>query len=75
MKKSTRIKLIILGLLFISLILFKKSILIAVSEYLVDTDEFRPTPYVCILSGDAKNRASKAVQLYNDGAVQQILCA
>jgi uncharacterized SAM-binding protein YcdF (DUF218 family) len=75
MKKSTRIKLLILSLFFISLLLLKNSILIAAAEFLVDTDEFRPTPYVCILSGDAKNRATKAVELYNDGAVKQILCA
>lgn len=75
MKISLKSISVILLSLLLSLIVFRKFILVNIASFLIDTDPIEKIEYACVLSGNAKNRANKAAELYHQGHIKKIICA
>jgi len=74
MKISLKSISVILLSLLLSLIVFRKFILVNIASFLIDTDPIEKIEYACVLSGNAKNRANKAAELYHQGHIKKIIC-
>lgn len=73
-QKRWIIRLSVLFTLLIVLFVFRVSLLRGVGNFLIDEDDFDTTQVLVVLGGSSLERGTAALDLYNSGRVEHIVC-